>query len=113
MDNKSRYKTMELILLIVLLIDLAFFIVFLVGAGNGITWMKVLFAILTIVISSLCLFFLYKTGELLKQRSLWMTTASAAILVCLLFSLILNFPSPSPFKANEVQTSVSTEDVGM
>lgn len=102
MNNKTRYKTMELILLVALLIDLALFITFLIGAGNGILWMKILFSILTIAISVLCLFFLYKTGELLRQRSLWMTTAAAAILICLLFSLILNFPSPSPYKQAEI-----------
>jgi len=110
MNNKTRYKTMELILLIALLVDLALFITFLVGAGNGILWMKILFSILTIAVSVLCLFVLHKTGELLRQRSLWMTTAAAAILICLLFSLILNFPSPSPYQNTASDSPVSTAE---
>lgn len=111
MDNKTRYKTMELILLIAILVDLALFITFMIAAGNGIIWMKALFAILTIAVSVLCLLFLYKTGELLKQRSLWMTTAAAAILICLLFSLILNFPSPNPYHQAEAETPAISEKV--
>lgn len=110
MDNKKRYKTMELVLLLVLLLDLIFFITFLIGAGNGILWIKIVFSILTIIISVLCLVFLYKTGELLKQRSLWMSTAAAAILVCLLFSLILNFPSPSPYRQAEIDSPSTSSD---
>lgn len=111
MNNKARYRTMELILLVALVIDLILFIAFLIASGNGIVWMKVLFSILTIAISVLCLLVLYKTGELLKQRSLWMSTAAAAILICLLFSLLLNFPSPNPYSQIESEEIGSSEKV--
>ena len=108
MDNKNnRYQTMERNMILVLLGDLALFIIYLISAGNGIIWLKVIFFILTISLSVLCLAFLYISGELLKQRSLWMGTAAAAIAVCLLFSLILNFPSPSPYRQAETN-SIST-----
>ena len=38
--------------------------------------------------------FLFMTGELKKRRSLWMVVGFVGILVCLLVSLICNYPSP-------------------
>ena len=52
----------------------------------------VAFLLYLIIVSGGCLAFLYLTRELTRRRSLWMTTASGGILICLLFSLILNFP---------------------
>lgn len=97
-NQQNRYKTMERTMCLALAADLILFIAYLIAAGNGILWMKVIFSILTIILAVLCLAFLYLTGELRKQRSLWMGTAAAAIVICLLFSLILRFPSPSPYK---------------
>lgn len=102
MDKKNnRYQIMERNMILILIGDLLLFIAYLVAAGNGIIWLKVILAIVTILLSVLCLIFLYLSGELLKQRSLWMGTASAAIAVCILFSLILNYPSPSPYRQTE------------
>ena len=92
----NRYKQMERYMTAALLADTALFILYLIGAGLGTLWLKVLAAIVAIVLSSLCLVFLYLTKEILRRRSLWMTAAAAAILLCTLFSLILNFPSPRP-----------------
>ena len=95
-QRKNRYSQMSRQMTLYLLADLLVFILFLVVSGYGIIWLKVLTAIITIVGSLLCLAFLYLSKELLKQRSLWMTAAAAAILLCTFFSLILNFPSPTP-----------------
>lgn len=109
-DRQNRYKTMERNVSIVLLCDLLLFIAFLIAAGNGIVWLKVILFILTISLSVLTLVFLYLTGELLKQRSLWMSTAAAAIAICLIFSLILNFPSPNKYRLDEISsTSTAAE----
>ncbi|MBR4865019.1 MAG: hypothetical protein IKU07_10620 [Oscillospiraceae bacterium] len=105
MKKNSRYRQMEQVMTYVLLSDLAMFIIYLFAAGFGIIWLKAITAIIAILVSGLCLWFLYMTQELLKQRSFWMTTAAAAILICVLFSLILNFPSPNPF--NELANTVS------
>ena len=83
---------------LVLIIDLLLFIFYLISAANGIAWLKVVLFILTFFLSLLCLLFLYYAGEFLRQRSLWMTTAFAAVAICVLFSLILNYPSPSPYR---------------
>ena len=90
MAQNNRYKDMERYMTYVLLTDLALFILYLCFAS--IIWLKVILSIFIILISGLSLAYLYITKELLKPRSLWMSTAAAAILVCLLFSLILNFP---------------------
>lgn len=93
----NRYQQMERYMCMTLALDLVLFVVYLISAGSGIVWMKVICAILAILISGLCLAFLYLTNELLRERSLWMTVSAAAIAICTIFSLILNFPSPNPF----------------
>lgn len=92
MAKQNRYKQMERNMIYVLLGTLAAFILYLIVAGMGIIWLKVVLAILIIPVCVLCFVFLYLTGELLRSRSLWMTTAAASIFICLVFSLILNFP---------------------
>lgn len=97
-QKASRYKTMERYMTIALCLDAVLFILYMIVAGNGIIWLKVILSLLCFVISGALLWFLYKTKELLRQRSLWITTGAAAIVVCLFFSLILNFPSPNKYK---------------
>ena len=50
--------------------------------------------IVIIVISGIVLYFLFISKELLRKRSLWMTYSAACILLCILVSLVLNFPAP-------------------
>lgn len=90
MARPNRYKQLEFYMTCSLAADLVFFILYLLCAK--IIWLKVIFSILILLICALCLTLLYKNGELQKPRSLWMSTAFAAILICLLFSLLLNFP---------------------
>lgn len=106
-QNINRYKQMERSTTLVLIADLLLFIFYLVSAANGITWLKIILFILTFFLSLLCLLFLYYAGELLRQRSLWMTTGFAAIAVCILLSLILNYPSPSPYASTKEPFTVS------
>lgn len=92
--DKNRFKALEKAMTIVLLGITFIFILFLIVSGCGMIWLKVLLAIITAAACILCLAYLYITKLLTQPRSLWMTTAAASILVCLFFSLILNFPSP-------------------
>ncbi len=107
--KKSRYRQMEQIMTFVLLGDLALFVIFLIAGGFGIIWLKVITSIIAMLISGLCLWFLYMTQELLKRRSLWMSAAAAAILLCVLFSLILNFPSPNPYNTLGITITTVTQ----
>lgn len=90
--KKNRYRQMERFVSYSLLLDLALFVLYLLWAGLGISWLKAITAILILLLTVLILGFLYLTGELLRRRSLWMTTGASAIALCLLFSLLLNFP---------------------
>lgn len=94
--SDNRYKQMELYMTLALLADFILFVIFLITSGAGTIWAKVVTAIFCIAISGLCIAYLYLTQELLKKRSLWMTTAAVCILACTIFSLLLGFPSPNP-----------------
>ena len=95
-ENNNRYNQMQKMITAVLGGSLLFYIIYLIAAGCGVIWLKALSAIITILSSGLSLGFLYLSQELLRRRSLWISTAFAAILLCTLSSLILNFPSPRP-----------------
>lgn len=96
--RRNRYQEMERCMTWALIADGVLFLLYLIFAGLGILWLKVILAIFIIAISLIALAFLYLTKELLRQRSLWMSVAAAGILICMLFSLILNFPSPNKYK---------------
>ena len=97
-QKPSRYKMIERYMTFALCLDALLFIFYMIAAGNGIIWLKVILTLLCFAVSGALLWFLYATKELLRQRSLWITTGAAAIVVCLFFSLILNFPSPNKYK---------------
>ena len=93
-NTKNRYREMEKYMTIALLSAAFLFIIYLIAAGFGIIWLKVITAIIAILICLLCLVYLYFTKLLLAPRSIWMTAAAGSVVLCLLFSLILGFPSP-------------------
>ena len=92
MAQRNRYQDLSRLMTIALIIAAVFFVLYLIFAGVGIIWAKVLTAILAILVPVLCLGFLFMSQELLKQRSLWLTTGFGGILVCTIVSLITNFP---------------------
>ena len=92
--KNNRYHIMEQYISLALIGDAVLFIAYLIVAAFGIVWAKVLLAVLALLLSAAIIGYLYLTKELLRPRSLWMTTAAAAVLVCTVFSLILNFPRP-------------------
>ena len=107
-DKTRRYKVMERYMTIALCVDAVLFFFYLIAAGNGVIWLKVILTLLCLGTSGLLLWFLYATKELLRQRSLWITTGAAAIAVCLLFSLLLNFPSPNKYKQEDKKSACIT-----
>ena len=109
-NQRNRYKEMERMMSNVLAADFLLFILFLIASGCGIIWLKVISSILAILLSGLCLAFLYLSKELLRTRSLWMSVSAAAIIICTLFSLLLNFPSPNPYKQNTDGVFYSTSE---
>ena len=95
MSKKSRYKAMETIVTATLCLDAVIFLAYLIFAGCDMIALKVTAVVLCILISGAILYFLYITRELLRKRSIWMTLGAACIILCILVSLILNFPSPA------------------
>lgn len=93
-ENQSGYRFFEQFMTIMVFIGLAFFVLYLVFSGTGVLALKIIFAILTILLSGVCLFTLYSSKELLKPRSLWLTAAFCSLIVCTLVSLLCNFPAP-------------------
>lgn len=94
-DKRNRYKDLEQLMTVLLIAAAVDFLLFLIFSGVGVLWVKVVTAIFAILMPLLSLAFLYISQELLRQRSLWLTTGFASILVCTIVSLICNFPSPA------------------
>ena len=92
MANRSRYKDLEKMMTLLLIASALDFVLYLVSAGAGIVWLKVITAIFAILMPVLCLGFLYMSKELLKQRSLWMSVGFAGIFISTAVSLITRFP---------------------
>ena len=105
MANRMRYKQIDQLLTRVLIVDTAVFILYLIFAAFGVAALKVITAIIALAVSGLCLAYLYKLGEFKKARSRWLVLGFACILICLMVSLILNYPSPAQV-AVEAITSV-------
>ena len=94
MAKRNRYRELEYNMTRVLIADAAVFALFFLFSALGWTALKVITAIVAIMVSLLCLGYLYMTNELRRRRSLWMVTVAAAVLLCTLVSLILSWPGP-------------------
>lgn len=94
MAKRNRYRELETIMTRVLIADAAVFVLFFLFSALALTALKVITAIVSILVSLLCLGYLYMTNELRRKRSLWMVTGAAAVLLCTIVSLILSWPGP-------------------
>ena len=106
-QKPNRYKVMERYMTYALCLDAVLFVLYMIVAGNGIIWLKVILTLLCLALSGTLLWFLYATKELLRQRSFWITVGAGAIAICLLFSLLLNFPSPNKYKQEKDDSAYS------
>ena len=109
--KNNRSQTMERCMSVVLIADAVLFVLYLIFAGKGVIWAKVLFAVLAILFSLAALGYLYLTRELTHPRSLWMTAAAAAVLICTIFSLILNYPRPKYTLQDAMSNASETYEV--
>ena len=107
MAIRRRYKDIERFLTQILIADTAVFVLYLIFAGIGVVAIKVIASILIILASVACLALLYMTGEMRKARSRWLVLGFAAILLCLVVSLVLNYPSPAPVIAENTANLLS------
>ena len=93
--SRNRYREMEGLMTKIILADVLVFILYLVCAGLGWTVLKVITAIIAIIGSGLCTGWLYITGEFHRRRSLWMVTGFICIIICVVVSLLLDYPCPA------------------
>ena len=96
MATRMRYKQLDQLLSRVLIADTAVFVLYLIFAAIGLTVLKVITIIIALLVSGLCLAYLYKLGEFKKARSRWLVMGFGAIILCTLVSVVLNYPSPAP-----------------
>ena len=94
-EKRNRYRDFERFIVLCLIVATILFFAYLSAAGVGNILLKVIYAVVAIGISGFCLWLLYQRRELRRQRSFWMSIWAAAIVICILVSIILNFPSPN------------------
>lgn len=92
--KRNRYRELESLMTKVLIADALIFVLYMVFAGRGMNFLRITTAVLSVMISSLSLGWLFLTREFFRRRSLWMVTTCVAILLCLLLSLIMKYPCP-------------------
>lgn len=95
MAKRNRFREMESKMTLILISAAVFFVLYLVCASFGLNVLKYILAIVSILASGACLFWLHLTGEFKRRRSLWMVTGFISIIACLLVSLILKYPYPA------------------
>ena len=99
MATRMRYKQIDQLLTRVIIADTAVFVLYLIFAALGLVALKIIISIIALLVSGLCLAWLYTLGEFKKARSRWLVMGFGAIILCTLVSLILNYPSPAPVAA--------------
>lgn len=92
--RQARFKRMESYITLALCADVIIFLAYLIFAGKGIIAWKIVSAIICVGVAAVVLYQLFMSRELLRRRSIWMTLAAACFILCVLFSLLLKFPSP-------------------
>ncbi len=92
MAKRDRYKQFEQTMTLMLLACVLLFAAYLIAAGAGILWLKIVLGIFAIGVPLAGLALLWMSKELLRPRSLWLTCGFFAVLACTLASLILAFP---------------------
>ena len=92
--NQGGYRQFERFLSIFLALSCAMFVLYLVTAGLGILVLKFILALVVAGLAGLGLFLLYRTKELLRSRSLYLTLSYGALLLLTIVSLICNYPAP-------------------
>lgn len=106
MAKRNRYRELEGLMTKLLAGDTLVFILYLFCAGHGWAVLKVISASIAIIGAALCLGWLFITGEFPRRRSLWLVTAFAAIVLCMLVSLLLGYPCPVAATAANVASTL-------
>ena len=93
-QRNTSFRDFERYITLCLALSTLLFFFFLSAAGAGNVGLKIFLALLSVLGSGYCLWLLYKKQELTRRRSFWMSVWAVCLIVCILASIILNFPSP-------------------
>ena len=93
MSNRNRYQEFERPMSAALIAAAVIFVVYLIAAAAGVIWLKVALAVIDILLCVAGLAVLFLSQELTRHRSLWLSCGFFAVFVCILVSLILNYPA--------------------
>ena len=95
MEKKQpRFRQLESLLTLILYVDIALFLAYLITAALGLVVVKIILAVVAILIAAFCDWMLYCARELFRPRGLWLTCAFFSVVLCTAVSLICNFPAP-------------------
>ena len=110
LDN-SQYQRLTRFFKYLLSADLLAFLTLMTASAFRVSEVKFLGALLTLILSGFVLVILYRTNELLRNRSLWISISACALIICTLVSLVLRYPSPNPLDLeNPYITTQETHD---
>ena len=95
MEKKQpRFRQLESLLTMILYVDIAVFLAYLITAALGLVVVKIVLAVIAILVAGCCHWMLDCAKELFKPRGLWLTCAFFSVILCIAVSLIFNFPAP-------------------
>lgn len=93
-ERQNGYRQFERFLTILLALTGAMFVLFLFTSGLGLVVLKCILALIVAALAGIGLFLLYRTKELLRSRSLYLTLSYSALILLTIVSLICNYPAP-------------------
>lgn len=92
--KNKRYQETIKNLTILLIASMVVFILYLLVACYGILWLKAITSIFALLLSGLCLFYLYLIRSFFQNRGFWLSVGFFAILLFTVLSLLTGFPKP-------------------
>lgn len=92
--KRRSFRQLERQLTMVVLLNLALFLLVMITSNAGILWLKIILALLTMVLSAAGCGFLVLIGEHSRTRSWWILASFGSIFLCTLVSLITGSPAP-------------------
>ena len=92
--KQSRFRQLERLLTLILYVDIALFLAYLITAALGLVVFKIILAVVAMLAAAFCEWMLYCARGLFKPSGLWLTCAFFSIILCTAVSLICNFPAP-------------------
>ena len=90
--NKRQYKDLEMFLTILIIAMLILFIFYMIMAVTSQGILKIIAAVLLFSVCGFGLWLLYRSKEILRQRSIWMTLSFISGALCTLVSLLAGYP---------------------